>query len=103
MNAILKQWYEKHNVKFYNHAKNHGNLAQAVAVAKARRTALDDGTAWKVVFQKAVLTDHLYWDGCRYDVLALAKSLIVNKFHSIFIELPDGKVLTREQIKEAQY
>jgi hypothetical protein len=103
MNAILKQWYKKNNVKFYDHALNQGNLAQAVAMTRARQSSIADGTAWKVVFQKAVLADHLYWEGCRYDVLALAKSLIVNRYHSIFIELPNGKVLTREQIKEAQY
>jgi hypothetical protein len=72
------------NLEFYDHATNHRNAAEASAVARARRTAIDDGTAYRVE------TDKFYWNGCRYDALGLAKSLQFNNYAGVKLIDPKG-------------
>lgn len=77
--------------KFYDHCINTGgaNVAAACAMASARRTCIARGDAYKVVANWEG-KEPFYWDGCRYDVLGLAKSLVSNKAQSVVMTDPNG-------------
>jgi hypothetical protein len=68
-------------------------------MAAARRSALDSGSAYKVV-GKWKDGNPFYWDGCRYDVLGLAKSLYYNNAEVVVMTDPDGNVVA---IPNARY
>jgi len=64
------------HAKFYDHAANMARPAQSAAVARARRSALADGKAYRVDFNSP--SGPKYFNGCRYDCLQLAKDLLFN-------------------------
>ncbi len=57
--------------KYYDHAMNHANAADASAVAKVRREAIAEGQAYRVEANWAG-QERFYWNGGRYDALGLA-------------------------------
>lgn len=82
--------------EFFDNASNHGNPAVASAIARARRSAIEDGTAWTVTW------DGAYWNGSRYDVLSLAKDLAFNGA-DVTVETDRGLHLGRRAIRAATY
>ncbi len=78
------------NATFYDHAKNHGNVAQGYAVAMARRDAISDGTAYRVEFNWTGGKLY-YWDGAYHAALSLAKSCHSNKADSVKMIGPKGE------------
>ena len=87
--------------KFYDNCLNTGgaNVAQACAMAAARRACLNRGDAYKVVANWKG-KEPFYWDGCRYDVLGLAKSLFYNNAASVVMTDPNGNEV---DIAKARY
>lgn len=86
---------------FYDHATNTGGAipAHGAAIATARRTCLDEGTAYRVEANwKGQGT--FYWNGCRYDVLGLAKTLVSNNAEKVVMTDPNGNEV---DIKAARY
>lgn len=88
-------------MKYYDHAINTGgaNVAAACAMASARRSAIAEGTAYRV---SANWKDKggFYWNGCRYDVLGLAKSLYSNNAENVVMTDPNGDAV---DIPNARY
>lgn len=76
--------------KFYDHAKNLLPAAVGWAAAMARRDALAAGDAYRVEFDSPKGDGVCWWDGCRYDALALAKSLLFNGYANVKLLRPDG-------------
>lgn len=66
-------------MQYYDHAKNLTNPAVAHATARARRSALADGTALRIEFREPG-DEWCFWTGCRYDVRALARDLKFNGY-----------------------
>lgn len=89
---------------FYDHATNAGGAspAEGSAMARARRTAIDNGQAYRV---EANWTGkgRFYWDGCRYDALGLAKSLVANRAENVVMTRPDGATMDANDIRHARY
>ena len=65
------------NATFFDNAKNHTNPAVAHAIARVRREVIAEGKAYRVDFTNAK-GQAMYFDGGRYDVLALAKDIRFN-------------------------
>lgn len=80
------------NATFYDHAKNHAYVAQAIAVAKARKTAIEDGTSYTVRFTTSS-GRAMWWNGCFYDALKLAKSLFASQNEVQLLRDSDGKAI----------
>ena len=79
------------NAKFYDHAKNLTNPAKAHAVARVRREVIAEGSAYCVEFSNS-RSERLYFNGGRYDVLALAKDLQFNNCSPVMTD-PRGNLV----------
>lgn len=79
------------NARFYDHAKNLTNPAQAAAVARVRREVIAEGSPYRVDFSNS-RGERLFFDGGRYDVLSLAKDLLFNGCNPV-MTAPCGGVL----------
>lgn len=77
---------------FYDHSMNVGavNPAQGQAIARARQTCIKEGRAYKVV-GKWKGGNPFYFDGSRYDVLSIAKSLFMNNAEMVVMTDPQGR------------
>ena len=75
---------------YYDHALNHYPV-QAHAIARAARTAKAAGDAYRVEFTTTAGAAK-WWEGCRYDALALAKSLLRNG-GTVTLTAPDGRAV----------
>ena len=73
---------------YYDHAKNHVSAAVGSAVARARRDAIAVGDAYKVTFSWDNGKTWVYWNGCAYDALGLAREV---KFNRGLVTLENGK------------
>lgn len=78
--------------KFYDHAKNSLPAAVGWAMAMARRDALAAGDAYRVEFLNSAGELH-WWDGCWYDALGLAKSLLSNGYADVKLLRADGSLV----------
>lgn len=87
---------------FYDHSLNCANVAEACAIAAARRTAIAEGRAYRV---EANWNNggRFYWNGDRYTVLGLAKSLVFNRAENVIVTRPDGGELLADDIRAARY
>ncbi len=79
--------------KFYDHAKNHTNVAIAAAVARARRDAIADGNAYRVEATPRGGGRRFWWNGSRYDALALARDLAFNNYENVVLTRADGTIV----------
>jgi hypothetical protein len=80
------------SARFYDHCVNQIRPAVAEAMARIRREAIASGNAYRV---EANLPDRdrFYWDGGRYDALALAKELFRNRYENVILTAPDGRIV----------
>ena len=67
-------------MKYYDHALNH-----------------------KVIFQIDVDSEIWWWNGCKYDVLSLAKSLVFNNYHMVKMINSDGIEYQADKIEKMRY
>ena len=88
-------------LRYYDHAKNISNPAVAHAVAAAARDAIAAGNAWTV---EAITPhdEHIWWTGCAYDALSLAKQLMRNRYAVTLVD-PAGKSHDHDQIAAMRY
>lgn len=68
--------------KFYDHATNTTNPAVASAMARVRREAIAENREYRVEANWKG-GERFYWNGGRYDVLSLAKSLVFNRAENV--------------------
>lgn len=85
--------------RWYDHAVNSANAAEGSAIARARRDAIQTGTAYTVVACWNGSTPFT-WNGCLYDALSLAKSVKFNR-GAVRLIRPDGTDV--EDISGAKY
>lgn len=78
-------------VKYYDHAKNSYHVSDGVAMAKARRLAIKTGQAYRVEANWPG-QERFYWEGCRFDVLGLAKDLRRNNAENVIMTNPSGEL-----------
>ena len=84
---------------FYDHATNHVNAAEASGIARARRTAIEEGRDYKVVACWKG-GQPFWWNGARYDALGLAKSMLYNNAEYVTLTDFNGDLV---DIKNARY
>lgn len=77
---------------FYDHATNHSNAAEASAVARVRREAIEAGEAY-LVEANWKGEGRFYWNGGRYDALSLAKSLHFNRAENVVLTDAKGQTV----------
>ena len=83
-----------HTATYFDNATNHyGPVAEAIA--KAARETRTDGTAWTVTFDST--EGPKFWDGCRYDVIALAKDIVWNGGNAT-VTAPNGDTYTADKV-----
>ena len=59
---------DKVSAKFWDQAKNQRNASMGWAVAKARQSAIEDGTAKTIFFQWSDEKTVFFWNGCPMDI-----------------------------------
>jgi hypothetical protein len=88
--------------KYYDHAMNCSNPAEAHAIAAVRRDAIKENSIYRVEANWKG-QERFYWNGGRYDAICLARELVFNRAENVQLTRPNGEILNSDKIRELAY
>jgi len=100
----MEKYPTTQTLKYWDHARNLVRPAEAQASARARESCRNSGELWTVTWQWPGSDEAIYSNGCKHDMLGLAKDLCRSpKGPLVVLEEPGGGLIHHDEIIAARY